>query len=189
MESLKQRILKDGRGIGREILKVDSFLNHQLDVELLNEIGKEFYDRFKDENINKILTIEASGIALAVITAQYFHVPVVFAKKKEPSTMDEGSYIAQIHSFTKGIDYSAVVSKKYLDANDRVLIIDDFLARGGALRGLCDILDQAHSKLAGIGIVIEKEFQGGGRELREKGIKLESLAVIKSIEDNNIIFC
>lgn len=188
MELLKERIIKDGRGIGKEILKVDSFLNHQLDVELLNEIGWEFYNRFKDDNINKILTIEASGIAIAVITAQYLKVPVVFAKKKEPSTMDEGSYISEIHSFTKKIDYSAVVSKKFLDEHDRVLIIDDFLARGGALKGLCEIIDQSNAKIAGIGIVIEKAFQGGGDEIRAKGIKLESLTVIKSIEDNNIVF-
>ena len=188
MNLLKQRILKDGIGIGTEILKVDSFLNHQLDAELLNEIGKEFYDRFKDEDINKILTIEASGIAISIIAAQYFKVPVVFAKKKAPSTMEDGSYSANIHSFTKNVDYAAVVSKKYLDKDDKVLIIDDFLARGGALRGLFDIVSQSGAEIKGIGIVIEKAFQNGGKEFRDMGIKLESLAVIKSIQDNNIIF-
>ena len=188
MEILKARILKDGKGIGTEILKVDSFLNHQLDVELLNAIGQEFFKRFSDARVTKILTIEASGIAIASITAQYFKVPVIFAKKAEPNTMVDGVYEAGIHSFTKNKDYIARVSKKYIDTEDHILIIDDFLAKGCALQGLVDIVHQAGADLVGAGIVIEKAFQGGGQSLRDQGIRIESLAVIKSIKDHNINF-
>lgn len=188
MEILKQRILKDGMGIGTEILKVDSFLNHQLDVDLLNAIGQEFFCRFAGVKVTKILTIEASGIAIASITAQYFKVPVIFAKKAEPSTMVDGAYEARIHSFTKNKDYIARVSKKFISEADHILIIDDFLAKGFALQGLVDIVSQSGAELVGAGIVIEKAFQGGGRALREKGLRIESLAVIKSIKDHNINF-
>jgi len=188
MEILKQRILKDGQAIGIGILKVDSFLNHQLDVELLNEIGKEFHKRFSDVEITKILTIEASGIGIACMTALYFNVPVVFAKKAEPSTMVDGAYQAKVHSFTKNKDYNISVSKKYLTQSDKVLIIDDFLAKGGALQGLEDIVRQSGAQLVGAGIVIEKAFQEGGKSLRDKGVRIESLAVIQSIMDNEIKF-
>jgi xanthine phosphoribosyltransferase len=188
MDILKERILKDGLAIGTEILKVDSFLNHQLDVELLQAIGKEFYDRFQDSGITKILTIEASGIPIACMAAVYFKVPVVFAKKAEPSTMVDGFYETNIHSFTKNKDYIARVSKKFLSRTDQVLIIDDFLAKGGALQGLIDIVEQSGASVAGAGIVIEKSFQEGGKALREKGLRIESLAIIKSIQDNNINF-
>lgn len=188
MEILKKRILKEGMGIGTEILKVDSFLNHQLDVELLNAIGQEFRSRFSDAKVTKIVTIEASGIAIASITAQYFKVPVVFAKKAEPSTMVDGFYEASIHSFTKNKDYVARISKKFIGKEDHILIIDDFLAKGCALKGLVDIVAQSGATLAGCGIVIEKAFQGGGQALREQGIRIESLAVIKSIKDHNISF-
>ncbi len=188
MEILKQRILKDGKGIGTEVLKVDSFLNHQLDVELLNDIGCEFLKRFSDAEITKILTIEASGIAIASITAQYFKVPVIFAKKAEPNTMTYGAYEANIHSFTKHKDYIARVSKQFISSEDKILIIDDFLAKGCALQGLVDIVRQAGAELVGAGIVIEKAFQGGGDALRKDGLRIESLAVIKSIKDHNIKF-
>ncbi len=188
MEILKERILKDGMGIGTEILKVDSFLNHQLDIGLLNAIGQEFFTLFSDVKVTKILTIEASGIAIASIAAQYFKVPVVFAKKAEPNTMVDGFYEADIHSFTKNKDYIARVSKKFLGEQDHILIIDDFLAKGCALKGLVDIVAQSGATLAGCGIVIEKAFQGGGQALRNQGIRIESLAVIKSIKDHNINF-
>ncbi len=188
MEILKQRILKDGQALGIGILKVDSFLNHQLDVGLLNEIGKEFHDRFSDVEITKILTIEASGIGIACMTALHFNVPVVFAKKSEPSTMTDGAYEAEVFSFTKNKNYIVRVSRNFLDKEDKVLIIDDFLAKGGALQGLEEIVRQSGAKLVGAGIVIEKAFQEGGKALREKGVRIESLAVIQSIKDNDIKF-
>lgn len=188
MELLKNRIIKDGDILGDSIVKVDNFLNHQIDVELLNEIGKEFLERFKDDKIDKILTIEASGIAIAVIVAQYFQVPVVFAKKTESKNLDKETYESKVYSYTKDKTYTIRVSKKHLNPGENILIIDDFLANGKACEGLIDILNQAECNIGGVGIVIEKGFQDGGNNLRSMGIKLESLAIVESIEDGNIIF-
>ncbi len=188
MELLKQKILKEGKGLGNNIVKVDSFLNHQIDVNLLQSIGKEFYKRFEEDNITKILTIEASGIAIATITALYFNVPVVFAKKNESLNLDEDVYTHKVFSYTKDKYYDIKVSKKYLDEKDNVLIIDDFLARGQAALGLYNIVKQSNAKVKGVGIVVEKGFQDGRGLLLEKGIKLESLAIVKKIQKGKIIF-
>jgi xanthine phosphoribosyltransferase len=191
MEILKKRILKDGVAIGTEVLKVDSFLNHQVDVTLFELIGAEFRTRFDDvaDRVDKILTIEASGIAVAAFTAKYFgSVPVVFAKKEQPSTMAEEYYFSEIMSFTKRRMSSIRVDKKFLSADDRCLIIDDFLAHGQAALGLVRIAEQAGAEILGAGIVIEKEFQEGGARLREKGVRVESLAVVRKIENGVILF-
>lgn len=189
MELLKQRILKDGTEIGTEIVKVDSFLNHQLDVGLFLEIGKEIKHRFSDCNINKILTIESSGIAIAALTALFFNnIPVVFAKKTQPSTMTQEFYGSPIKSFTKGTVSMARVSKQYLHSNDNVLIIDDFLAHGEAAGGLAELVKQAGGTVCGIAAVIEKEYQGGSTRLRAAGYRVDSLAVIEKIENGRICF-
>ncbi|NMB08234.1 MAG: xanthine phosphoribosyltransferase [Tissierellia bacterium] len=187
MKLLKDRILQDGT-VEEDILKVGSFLNHQIDVKLLNEIGKEFKERFKDKKVDKILTIETSGIAIAVIAAQYFHVPVVFARKTESKTMDKDLYESTVYSYTKEKNYTIKVSKKFLNEGENVLLIDDFLARGRAIEGLIDILKQANVNLVGVGIVIEKGFQEGGKVLRDKGILIESLAIIDKPVDGKIKF-
>ncbi len=188
LELLKRRILTEGRVEGKDVVKVDSFLNHQMDVTLLNEIGKEFHLRFKKYPVTKILTIEASGIGVACITAQYFHVPVVFAKKMESRNLDKDVFETKVTSYTKGIKYGIKVSKRYLGPEDHVLIIDDFLANGQAVAGLREIVKQAGAHLTGVGIVIEKSFQNGGKVLRDEGIHLESLAIIKAIKNNKIFF-
>ena len=169
MELLKQRILQDGHATENDVLKVDSFLNHQMDIPLLNEIGKEFRRRFDGEPITKILTIEASGIGIAAIAAQHFgNVPVVFAKKTKSRNLDGALYTARVKSFTKGIDYDIQVSRKFIGPQDCVLVLDDFLAKGEALKGLTKIVRESGAKLAGCGIVIEKGFQEGGKLLREQ---------------------
>jgi len=191
MEILKKRIIKDGLAVGTEILKVDSFLNHQVDVTLFELIGAEFRTRFDDvaDKVDKILTIEASGIAVAAFTAKYFgSVPVVFAKKEQPSTMAEDYYFSEVMSFTKRKLSSIRIDKKFLAAGERCLIIDDFLAHGQAALGLARIAQQAGAEVLGAGIVIEKEFQEGGARLREKGYRVESLAVVSKIEDGAIYF-
>lgn len=189
MELLKERILRDGRMKEGNVLKVDSFLNHQMDIGLLNEIGKEFKNRFFDEKITKILTIESSGIGIAAIAAQHFDfVPVVFAKKTKSKNLDGELLISQVRSFTKGIVSDIQVEKKFLAPEDNVLIIDDFLARGQALMGLIDIVNQSGASLAGCGIVIEKGFQDGGNILREDGVRLESLVIIDEMENGTIKF-
>lgn len=188
MQKLKEKILREGRVQGDHILKVDNFLNHQVDVDFLNEIGQEFARRFTGAGITKILTIEASGIAVAAITAQYFRVPVVFAKKAQSKNLDQDVYRSQVFSFTKDQTYQIMVSCKYLEQEDRVLIIDDFLANGQAALGLKDIVEQSGAELVGIGIVIEKGFQPGGQILREAGIRVESLAVIQSMVEGQIVF-
>lgn len=188
MELLKQKILREGRVENGDILKVDSFLNHQLDIGLLNEIGKEFKKRFAEENINKILTIEASGIAIACIAAQYFHVPVVFAKKTESRNLDKETYESNVYSYTKEKNYKIRVSKRYIDKKDNILILDDFLANGKALLGLKDIIEQANANLVGAGIVIEKGFQKGGDLLRNDGVRVDSLVIIDSLENGHIEF-
>ena len=188
MQMLEEKIRRDGEIIGTDIVKVDMFLNHQIDVSLLQEIGKEFKRLFADKNINKIVTIEASGIGIACIAAQYFSVPVVFAKKGNHRNVGNDIYEGEVFSFTKGITTKIGISKKYLNPEDRILIIDDFLANGGAVKGLIGIIEQAGAEVEGIGIVIEKGFQPGGKELREMGYRLESLAIINSIDDGKIIF-
>ena len=189
MQLLKDRIIKDGRCIGSEILKVDSFLNHQIDVELIGQIGREFAVLFEGLGINKILTIESSGLPIAYAAAVSMgNLPLVFAKKSTPSTMTEEQYSARVRSFTKNKEYTAVVSKRYLSSGDKVLLIDDFLATGEAAMGLLEICRQAGAECVGLGAVIEKKHQGGSARLREAGLKVESLAVIASLQDGKIIF-
>ncbi|MCR4740918.1 MAG: xanthine phosphoribosyltransferase [Lachnospiraceae bacterium] len=183
MELLEQRIKKDGIVKAGNVLKVDSFLNHQIDIKLMNEIGKEFKRIFSGSQITKILTIEASGIAIAAIVAQYFDVPVVFAKKSRSINLDGSVYSTKIESFTHKRVYDVIVSKKYLSADDRILIVDDFLANGCAVDGLIDLIEEAGAVLEGVGIIIEKGFQDGGKRLRERGIRVESLAIIDSMND------
>lgn len=182
MQVLKDRIIKDGIVKDGDVLKVDSFLNHQMDIDLFNEIGKEFKRRFSDVEINKILTIEASGIGIACITAQYFNVPVVFAKKTQTKNIAGDVYSAKVTSFTHARVYDVMVSKDFLKPGDKVLVIDDFLANGCALLGLSDLIESAGATLQGAGIVVEKGFQVGGEEIRKKGIRLESLAIIDSMD-------
>lgn len=188
MKLLKEKILEEGQVIGTQILKVDSFLNHQIDVGLYNEMGKEFKKRFENKNITKILTIEASGIGIACIAAQYFNVPVVFAKKYQSTNLDADTYVSEVYSFTKQTTYQIKVSKKYISNEDNILIIDDFLANGKAALGLMDIVKQAGAELEGIGIVIEKGFQDGGKNLRDKNIQVESLAIVDEFIDGKIKF-
>lgn len=189
MELLKQRILAEGHAREGGILKVDSFLNHRMDIPLLQEIGKEFARRFGGQGVNKILTIEASGIGIAAITAQYFdNAPVVFAKKSKSKNLDGELYTAPVTSYTRGTTFDVQVSKKFLGEGDRVLIIDDFLARGQALKGLIEIVRQAGAELVGCGIVIEKGFQEGGAQLRAAGVKLESLAIVDELAEGHIVF-
>ncbi len=186
MKLLEEKILKDGKLPGGGILKVDNFLNHQMDIGLFREMGKEFARLFAHKKINKILTIEASGIGVACIAAQYFgDVPVVFAKKSEAKNLDSEVYSTTVHSFTKGKDFTVRVSKNYLSDEDRVLIIDDFLAVGEASLGLINIVEQAGATVEGVGICIEKGFQGGGERIREKGIELHSLAIVSFTEEGN----
>ena len=161
---------------------MDQFLNHQMDIELLNEIGKEFKRRFADKKIEKILTIESSGIGIACIAAQYFHVPVVFAKKSQSVNLDGESFITKIESFTHKRTYDVIVSKKYLKKGEHILIIDDFMANGCAVNGLLDILETAGAVVEGVGIVIEKGFQDGGKMIRERGIQVESLAIVDGMD-------
>lgn len=190
MKLLEDRILKDGHIGADNVLKVDSFLNHQIDVSFVCELGKEFYRLFKDENITKILTIEASGIGIACLAAQYFNVPVVFDKKTKTINIYSDTYNATVHSYTHKRDYDIVVSKEFLSKEDNVLIIDDFLAKGSALTALLMLIEKAGAKTAGAGIVIEKAYQGGGNLVRDMGIRVESLAKIKSIsEKDGIVFC
>ena len=183
VELLKERIRKDGVVRGTDVLKVDSFLNHQMDIALFEEIGREFRRLFADCGVNKILTIEASGIGIACITAQFFHCPVVFAKKSQTKNIAGAVYTTKVESFTHGKVYDVIVAKQFLGPEDKVLIIDDFLANGAALEGLIDLVHQAGAQLAGAGIVVEKAFQPGGARLRAQGIWVESLAKIKSMSE------
>ena len=183
MKLLEERILKDGVVKPGNVLKVDSFLNHQMDVELFNEMGKEFKRLFADRPVNKILTIEASGIGIACIVAQHFNVPVVFAKKAKSINLDGEMYTTKIESFTHKKVYDVIVAKKFLSADDHILIIDDFLANGCAVLGLIDLIQSAGATVEGVGIAIEKGFQQGGDMIREKGIRVESLAIVESMDD------
>ena len=188
MKLLEQRILQDGIVKEGNILKVDSFLNHQIDVNLMNEIGKEVKRLFGHKNITKILTIEASGIAAATIIAQYFDVPVLFAKKAKSQNLDGDLFTSVVRSYTYGKDYTITVSKKFLSEEDHVLIIDDFLAVGSAMKGLIDVCNQAGATIEGISIMVEKGFQEGGKYLREAGYDLHSMAIIEKMEGTTITF-
>ncbi len=182
MNFLEERIVKDGIVKEGNVLKVDSFLNHQMDIDLFNRMGAEFKKRFAGKNINKIVTIEASGIGIACVAAMHFNVPVVFAKKAKSINIDGDMYIAEVESFTHKCKNQVIVSKKFLSENDHVLIIDDFLANGCALQGLISIINQAGGTVDGIGIAIEKGFQNGGNIIRNLGYQLESLAIVDSMD-------
>lgn len=188
MELLRQTIRERAVVRPGDVLKVDSFLNHQIDIDLLGEVGREFYQRFKSRGITKVLTVEASGIAIAVATAQYFDVPVVFAKKHQTKNLDGELLSAPVTSFTHGRTYDVTVEKKFLPPEDTVLIVDDFLAKGSALSGLCDIVERSGAKVGGIGIVIEKGFDVGGGLIRARGYDVQSLACIKSMSEQGIVF-
>ena len=183
MKVLEERIRKDGTVKAGNVLKVDSFLNHQMDIDLFNEMGKEWARLFADRKITKILTVEASGIGIACVAAQHFHVPVVFAKKSQSVNIDGEVYSTKIESFTHKRVYDVIVSKKFLHPEDHILIIDDFLANGCALEGLIDIVNKAGASVEGVGIAVEKGFQKGGDLIRSKGIRVESLAIVESMDD------
>ena len=182
MNFLEERVVKDGIVKEGNVLKVDSFLNHQMDIELFDQMGAEWKKRFAGKPINKILTIEASGIGIACVAAQHFHVPVVFAKKSKSINLDGEMYVAEVESFTHRCKNNVIVSQKFLGAQDHVLIIDDFLANGCALQGLIQIVQSAGATVEGIGIAVEKGFQSGGRSIRNLGYQLESLAIIESMD-------
>ena len=183
MDLLKDKIVKEGQVYPGNILKVDCFLNHQIDCTFLREVGKEFHRLFKDEGVNKILTIEASGIAIGTVVAQEFECPLVFAKKNKTKNIAGNVYSSSVESFTHSTTYNIIVSEKFLNPGDKVLIVDDFLAVGNALKGLIDLVKQSGAELAGCGTVIEKGYQHGGDALREAGIRVESLAIIESMND------
>jgi xanthine phosphoribosyltransferase len=189
MQLLKDRIRKDGKIKSGDVLKVDSFLNHQMDIKLFVEVGKEFKRRFADCEVNKILTIEASGIGIACIVAQYFDVPVVFAKKSKTKNIAGDVYTTQVESYTHGRTYDVIVSKEFIGSGDKVLLIDDFLANGKALEGLAAIVKDSGAELVGAGIVIEKGFQPGGDRLRAEGVKVESLAIVESMDETTGTIC
>ena len=188
MKTLEERILKDGYVLGENILKVDSFLTHQVDLNLMKEIGKVFADKFKDAGITKVVTIEASGIAPALYTADALGVPMIFAKKSKNITMNEGILTAEVYSFTKQVSNTVSISSKYLSENDKVLIVDDFLANGQAAKGLIEIVEQAGAKVEAIGIVIEKSFQDGRGLLEEAGLPVFSLARLERFENGQVVF-
>ena len=188
MRFLEDRIKSEGRMLPGGIIKVDSFLNHQMDVDLIDRIGAEFYSEFKDMGITKILTVEASGIGIACMTARYFKVPMVFAKKTASANQSNDLYTAKVHSFTRGTDYIIRVDKRYLKKDDRVLIIDDFLANGAALNGLLSIVEDAGAVAVGAGICVEKAFQPGGDIIRAKGVKVHSLAIVDIDENGEPFF-
>ena len=190
MELLKERIRRDGKVKGTDVLKVDSFLNHQMDVALFEEIGREFQRRFCDCGVNKILTIEASGIGIACVTAQFFDCPVIFAKKNKTRNIAGDVYTSKVESFTHGKVYDIIVSKEFLYPEDRVLLIDDFLANGSALQGLINLVQDAGATLVGAGICVEKAFQPGGDLIRGMGVRVESLARIKAMSvEGGVEFC
>ncbi len=188
MKALEEKILKEGKVLPGNILKVDCFLNHCLDVSFLVEMGKEIAELYKNDSVNKILTIETSGIPIAFAAAQYMNVPVVFAKKNKSGNISDDVYSSRVTSFTKKNVYDAIVSKDFLCADDNVLIIDDFLAKGNALTGLIDIVGQAGASYAGCAIAIEKGFQGGGDDLRQKGIRVDSLAIVEEMSEDSLTF-
>ncbi|ADY20944.1 xanthine phosphoribosyltransferase [Bacillus paranthracis] len=188
MKVLQEKILNEGKVLSGDVLKVDAFLNHQIDPVLMQEIGKEFAKRFKEENITKIVTIESSGIAPAVMAALELGVKVIFARKRKSLTLQDNMYVASVYSFTKQETNEISLSRNHIDESDRVLIIDDFLANGQAALGLMSLVEQAGASIAGLGIVIEKAFQDGGKKLREQGVRVESLAEIASLDNNAVTF-
>jgi xanthine phosphoribosyltransferase len=188
MRLLEEKIKKDGRVLNENVLKVDSFLNHQIDPGLMNEIGKEFSQRFAAEGITKIVTIESSGIAPAVMAGLYMNVPVIFARKRKSVTLTDDLLTASVHSFTKNETSELAIARKYLNENDKVLIIDDFLANGQAALALVDMVSQANAEVAGIGIVIEKSFQPGAAKLKDQGLRVESLARVASLANGEVTF-
>lgn len=188
MQLLEEAIKSRGTVYPGNILKVDGFLNHQIDPVILRAIGEEVYRLYKDAGVTKILTIEASGIAIAAICAQFFNVPMVFAKKSASSNISKNVYRTTVHSYTHNRDYEVLVSKDYLKDDDVILIVDDFLSNGAALTGLIDIVKQSGASLAGAAIAIEKSFQPGGKILRAQGVRIESLAIVESMENGNIVF-
>ncbi len=190
MRQMEEKIVSCGKILAGDVLKVDNFLNHQIDVDFLAEAGREFYRLYKDEGVTKVLTIEASGIAIACLTAECFHVPVLFAKKSTTSNMSKNVYASSVESYTHGCTYTVTVAKEYLNENDRVLIVDDFLAKGSALTALLDLVEQSGAVAVGCGIAIEKSYQEGGNSLRAKGVRVESLAKIAAMsEKDGIRFC
>lgn len=188
MKLLEDRIIKDGQVFPGNILKVDSFLNHQIDVGLLCEMGKEIKRLYENEGVNKILTIEASGIAIACIAANYFECPVLFAKKTKTKNIANSVYKTKVRSFTHGTEYDVIVSKDFIGKNDKVLIVDDFLAEGNALLGLIDLCNQAGAQIAGCAIAVEKGFQPGRERVENLGVRVESLAIVERMEDDKVIF-
>ncbi|MDP7991153.1 xanthine phosphoribosyltransferase [Bacillus sp. MHSD_36] len=188
MKVLQEKILNEGKVLSGDVLKVDAFLNHQIDPVLMQEIGKEFAKRFKEENITKIVTIESSGIAPAVMAALELGVKVIFARKRKSLTLQDNMYVANVYSFTKQETNEISLSRNHIDESDRVLIIDDFLANGQAALGLMSLVEQAGASIAGIGIVVEKAFQDGGKKLREQGVRVESLAEIASLDNGTVTF-
>lgn len=188
MQELKDRIVKEGKVLPGNIIKVDGFLNHRIDTELMDHIAKEFGKHFNMDEVTMILTAEASGIALSAIVAHHFHKPMIFAKKAKSDNIEGGLYQSDILSYTYKKKVTLLVSKEWLSASDKVLIIDDFMARGEAMRGLCDIVREAGAELVGIGVAVEKGFQHGGDRLREAGIPLHSLAIIESADENGFVF-
>lgn len=188
MKLLEDRIRKDGTVIGEDVLKVDNFLNHQVDPDLMFEMGKTFYEKFKDEHITKVLTVESSGIAPAFATALQFHVPLVFARKHKSLTLKDDLYTATVYSFTKQTSNTIAIARKFLNKDDRVLIIDDFLANGQAVKGLTEIIAQAGATTVGAGIVIEKTFQKGRKMFDDQGVRVVSLARIAAFENGQVVF-
>ena len=188
MELLKNKIMECAEVLPGDVIKVDSFVNHQIDVELIAACGKEWYEMYKDECITKIITIESSGIAIASLTAQYFKVPVVYAKKTKSATIGNNFYSTKVVSYTHSQTYDVVMSKKFITPDDRILIIDDFLANASALKGLISLAEMGGAKVVGAGIVIEKQYEHGGKDIRDLGYRIESLAKIKKIEDGKIVF-
>lgn len=188
MKALEEKILKEGQILPGEILRVGSFLNQQIDSEFMFKIGEEIARLYKDENVTKILTIESSGIAIAMAAAFHMHVPVVFAKKGQSHNLTDNNYTSKVHSYTYDRDYAVLVSKEYIKGNERILMVDDFLAKGGALEGLIDLVNQSGATIVGAAVAIEKGYQGGGDALRKRGYRIESLAIIDEMGDNNIKF-
>ena len=189
MRLLEEKILDCGEVKNQDVLKVDSFLNHQIDVQFMNKLGEEFYRLFKDTHPTKIMTLEASGISIAVLTALHFKLPVIFAKKTESLNLDNETYTSEVYSFTRQKSYQIKVSRRYLSSSDRVRIVDDFLARGSAVHGMMKLCHEAGAEICGVGILIEKAFQEGGRDLREKGVNLHSLAIVESMScEEGIVF-
>lgn len=188
MELLKKKITECAEVLPGDVIKVDSFLNHQIDVGLVAECGKVWYEKFKNAGITKIITIESSGIAIASLTAQYFGVPVVYAKKSKSATIGNDFYVTKVVSYTHSQAYDVIISKRFIKPDDKILIIDDFLANGSAIKGLITLAEMGGAKVIGAGVVIEKEYEHGGKDIRELGYEIESLAKIKCIENDKIIF-